>query len=256
MLVRELYAKLGLKTDKASLSFAQRSLTEIKSGLDLIVGAAKVAAKFLSNMVSETAGYAVEVHRVSQMLGISADALQNLQEAADDADVSTGALHMAMRRLAMSGVKDVEGEMYRLADRFAAMPADGRRAALAMELFGRSGAELLPMLTKGSAAMRESAEAAQEMGSIMGEDALEAGLAFHRNMKDLHQRVEGLQRSIAGPFLKTLSKVLERLNAWLTVNKKVITQGMEKAISVVTDLLRSLYVVGRTVVQGWEELAK
>jgi hypothetical protein len=48
------------------------------------------------------------------------------------------------------GLSDTNGTMLALADAFAGMEDGGRKTALAMELLGKSGADLIPFLNQGS----------------------------------------------------------------------------------------------------------
>ena len=77
-----------------------------------------------------------------------------------------------------------EEQLERVADRIAAIPNPAQRAAVAMELFGRGGTAMLPMLAGGAKGLAQWRKEAEEMGRIktkeQAEQATLLNLAFKR----------------------------------------------------------------------------
>lgn len=125
----------------------------------------------------------------------------------------------------IGSVKDADGAflspieiLKRLADQFAAMPDGVAKTALAMELFGRSGAQLIPTLNLGSGAIQQLMDRANELGiSIDGQPQKmqawqkatgELGLAWDSLLQQLgNTGVLGLVTAA----LEKLANVLDRI---------------------------------------------
>ena len=71
-------------------------------------------------------------------------------------------------------LRSTKATLYDVADAFAAMKDGPAKTAYAMELFGKSGADMIATLNEGSAGMREMAEMAEKLGLVIDEDAAEA----------------------------------------------------------------------------------
>jgi hypothetical protein len=110
-------------------------------------------------------------------------------------------------------VKDADGSLrevpdviLEVADRFKGMTDQTKAAALAQEIFGRSGLGLLPTLKLGSAAIREQMEEAKRLGIVWSTDAAKAAEEYNDNLKRVQRAAEGLSRTLVGPLVEGLNK--------------------------------------------------
>ena len=75
--------------------------------------------------------------------------------------------------------------MKKIADKFAVMKDGSEKTALALDLFGRAGAKLIPMLNEGSAGISELQEEARALGIVLGKEDLKAAeLTSMRSKED------------------------------------------------------------------------
>jgi len=125
-----------------------------------------------------------EVAKKSKSLGISGQNLMGFQHAAELAGVSAGGLSTAMQKMqkgvgeAMGGtglakdaiadmgielksfgLLDADEQFLQLADKIAAIQNPAERAAMATAVFGRAGADMLPMLMQGRDAIEGQMDA-------------------------------------------------------------------------------------------------
>jgi hypothetical protein len=242
MVVRELFTLLGLDVDAQSFAKGQLAAEGVMKALGLLRDAAVKAAEALKETIFGTAEAGDRIKELAERTGVNAQALQRMAYGAKQSGVEMDQLAMAMNFLAKKGVKDVQGEMLRLADRFSQMPKDGRRAELAMERFGRSGAALVPFLAKGRAEIERLGKEAEEAGLILDEDALGAADRFSDALDALRGSVRGVMYTIGVPLLKALQPLLESLRAWVVQNRKLIATR-------VTDFLQRLLTVAQWL---WE----
>lgn len=153
-------------------------------------GGAVVAPILASATAFASVGSAI--NDMSKRTGVSAEALSVLAFAADQTGVGMGDVEVAVKKMqktlfaASNGGKeaadalarlglsasDLEGlsadqQMAKIADGLMAIQDPGMRAALAMQIFGKSGTAVLPMLEGGSAGIADFAAQAARLGLIM-----------------------------------------------------------------------------------------
>jgi lambda family phage tail tape measure protein len=116
-------------------------------------------------------------------------------------------------------LKSSEQTMLEVADKFAAMKDGAVKTALAMQLFGKSGAELIPLLNEGSAAIKAQREEAERLGIVMTTEMSAAATEMMDNLKRLDARTEGLKIALAKSLLPAL---IDIINAIIELNGKQV----------------------------------
>lgn len=172
-----------------------------------------------------------DMGELAQKLGVPVESLSALQYAAKILGVEFEGLQAGLLKLSRGmadnpekfeklgiAVRDATGELRptadvlrELADRFQAMPDGAEKTALAMELFGKSGAAMIPMLNAGSAGITGLMEEAQKMGLVISQETADSAGQFNENMDKLKASAGGLAAIIAAQ----LAPVLEKISAWL-----------------------------------------
>jgi hypothetical protein len=181
---------------------ANKDLSVVSMGFDKLGGA---AAAFLSVAAIQQLGVAVrdaanklgDLKDASEAIGITTDALQELQYAAQlsgvSADVLQGSLQKLTKNLgdaAMGGTSakksfdvlglsgaslaamPVDQALSAIADKLAAVENPAQRATLATDLFGKSGLAMVNMLADGSAGLEAMATEAQSLGVVINRDVI------------------------------------------------------------------------------------
>lgn len=206
------------------------------------VFAAKEAAKFagaiaaagaaLFAFAKANADVADQLGKMSQKVGLSVEALSELKYSAGLADVSleslgtglkqlskhmleaqTGSAEMreAFRALGVSATDGVGGPLrktdqvlFDIAEKFSKFPDGPEKSALAMRLFGKSGADLIPLLNQGRDGLIANAEEARKLGVVLSTEAAKNAEEFNDNLRRLKASSEGLAQALAGPLIKAL----------------------------------------------------
>lgn len=109
---------------------------------------------------------------------------------------------------AAGNLRDVEQLLPEVADRFKQLNNDTTEAALAQELFGRSGAELLEFLNRGSDGLRELGDEAKNLGAIIDGDTAKAAAAFNDELDKLRFSTNGYFTLIAREVLPALTELI------------------------------------------------
>lgn len=237
MIVQELVAKLGLEVDGQGFAVAEQLMAAARAGMVAIGAAAGAAAVGLAAAVAKTAAYSDAIDNAAQRTGIGVEALQALRYAAERADVGAEGLQSALNFMAKRGVRDFEAELMRAADELSGMPDGAAKAARAMELFGKQGVGMIPMLNKGSAGLAEMTAFAREAGIVLGEDVVADGAALKAALDELQAYIRGLAFTIAGPFLKPVREWIKSAGEWFRVNRLVISQRFEATVQAIGSAL-------------------
>lgn len=205
------------KTEEGAESIASKFLKGVgiaaKWGAAIVTGAT-VAGTAIFGLATNAAATADEIDKMSQKIGISTDAYQEwsyvmgqngmdidklstgmktLVAQMDSAASGTASAQENFEKLGVSiynadgSLKDQETMLNEVMHALADMENGTEKARLATELFGRAGSEMMPMLNQGSAAMDELTQRAHELGLVMSEDAVDAGVKLGDTIDDIKQ---------------------------------------------------------------------
>jgi deoxyhypusine synthase len=205
MIVRELFAKLGIEVDEAAFHAADAAIAGVKGGL-IAIGAAVSAARLaLAAMVKSTADYATEVHNLAQTTGVTTENLQvlgyagklagvgmeevasgltHLSKSAFEASTSGGAAGEAFYRLGIDAydasgkVKDINQLLPEVAVALGKVTNPTERTALAMQLLGRGGARLTQTFAKFGGDLEAVKKEAVALGIVLDEKTIAQGEAL------------------------------------------------------------------------------
>lgn len=228
-------AKFTGDVGKASQQMARLTAEAGKIGAAL--GASiGVGLKVIGGLVKESIDAADATAKMAQSLGTSTESLSQLTYAADLSGVSQEALATSMGKLARQAadaasgsktagavfeamgvqVTDANGSLKgtdqllaEVADRFASYEDGAAKTALAQELFGKSGAQLIPLLNSGASGIDALKEEADRLGITLSGPASKAAEAFNDNLSRLNAAKQGLGRQIAQQLLPTLSNLTD-----------------------------------------------
>ncbi len=217
------------KTDGETKTVSQR----IRTGLKVAAVAAGAAAVKLGkdsvaafkSAAGETLGYqrvlggtaeeASQLRFAIKMSGVDAGVgskgftlfSKTLSKAAE-----TGKGTKAMTKLLGEGFTDAQGKLLPmnkilpgLMDKFQKMPAGPERTALAMKLFGKNGAAMLPFLTKGSSGLAELSKKSDEYGQTLSGSNLQALKDSKSAQRDWGAAVEGFKVQFGAQLLPMIT---------------------------------------------------
>lgn len=258
MIVAELAAVLGLQVDQAAWNRGEQTISRVKSSIGTLAAAVGLAfgAHEIVHAIETVADLGDHAVKAAQKLGITAEAVQELGYAAKKSDVDQGELEISLTHLARSlqevhkgegpasdafkklglsaqdpAVKagNLDGTLMKLADRFAAMPDGATKTALAMDLFGKSGAQLIPLLDSGSAGIKELREEATRLGIVIKTPDAKRFEVMNDAVTALKARFEGVRNAIIVAVLPALEKIVDgatRFFDYLSANKDVAEAGL------------------------------
>ena len=194
------------------------------------------------------------IQKMSARTGMSAKALSELGFAAERSGTNLKTLEKGGRRMQRNivdagrglstavdafgmlglSVDDLNGlspekQFELIADRISKIEDPTKRAALAQMIFGRAGAELIPLLNEGAAGMAKLRKKAQELGITMSQDDANAAAKLTDAMSDVWAAAKAGAFHIGAALADALteaavkmSELVARASAWVRENQGLI----------------------------------
>lgn len=217
---------------------AETAGTKIRAGLRLgaqafaVLGtAATGAATAMTVLVNRTAGYADEVDKAAIRTRLARSTVQELRFVADQAGGSFQAIEANVRaftgrlaemergskvvagtfdRLGVSvydangALRDTEALFLDTITALAGVENETERAALAVQAFGETGTELLPILSAGADGIEAMRDKANELGLVLDDQRIGALVQYKDSVSRIGQAFEAVQREVSIGFLPVL----------------------------------------------------
>ena len=229
----------GMKNAQTGL---QKFAGIAKTGALAIAGAMAAAGGAIATAMAGVITRAGDMYELSQALGLTVEDLSRMTYAAELSGVQIEGLEKAIKKLSVSlfdasqsgtgaaanafrmlGISAVDAEgnvrpvidvMGDLADRFSKMPGGAEKTALAIRVFGKAGADMIPMLNEGRDGLQEMYDEAQRLGIVLDTETAASAEALGDELTRLNAAKDGVitkittgmlpaLRSMAGALIKT-----------------------------------------------------
>lgn len=148
----------------------------------------------------------------------------------------------------MRGADAVMGD---LAERFAGMEDGAAKTKLAVDLFGKAGAELIPFLNGGRDGMAALAAEADRLGVTISSSASAAAEAFNDNLSKLQFAMNGVGQRAAAQLTPMLTALTDEL-----LNSADGAEVLQGAAWALSTTLKSVVSVGVVVSAIFEAVGK
>lgn len=255
----------GLTVGATSLTKTFSSL----AGPALIAGAAIAAVgvaaiagvKAIYDLSKSTAEFGSTIFDASQKTGLGAERLSAMKFAADQSGTSLDAVTAATARFskvlgdAANGSEQAEAKLKRLGvtstdldtalkqalATIVKVPPGAQQMALAMDAFGKSGADLLPFIKSFDGDLDALTEKAKKLGVTITDEAAAAADEFGDQLDTLNAQFDGIGRTIGTAFMGPFNDMARALSDFLTQNQDAIKRWGTNA----ADVIRGVGVVMR-----------
>ncbi|MEW6199175.1 MAG: phage tail tape measure protein [Planctomycetota bacterium] len=192
--------------------------------------------------------------------------LRKMQKVVTEAATGSASATEALGRLGLS-VTDLvslnpEQQFKLIADRLSKIQDPTQRAALAMEVFGKSGTRLLPLLADGAKGLEEYQRKARELGLTVSTETAKDAAALADTLDTLWRVLKQSAFTIGAalaPTIKDLGDAVTRavvcVTEWLKQNKALIVTALQVAAAVtavgVGLIVTGTLISGVGAVFGW-----
>lgn len=266
MEVKELVTKLGFKVDNKGINSYQAKIKALTTAAIALSAAFVAVGASVFKITRDTTKFGDELAKTSQKLGVSVESLQKLKFAGSLAGVSFGSLQNALKRFsrnivdAKDGTETAVDAFKRLnidpktitnseqafldvADAISKMEDGFVKTAVAQELFGRAGADLLPLFNSGSQGIKAAGVELEELGFILSTDVAKASEVFNDNLFRIGTVIEGIKFQIGAELLPVLSELVDDTLAWVKANKQLIALKIKNYLDLFIKMVKFLYGV-------------
>lgn len=241
-------SKTGEKAEGLGSKLGKGVKTAAKWGAAVGVGAIAAGAGILK-MATSSAETTDRIDKLSQKIGMSRQGFQEMDFIASQSGMSIDSLQVGFKTLRTSmeqaekgtgngakafadlgiSVKDSSGnlrdqeEVFNEAvNKLQSMEDGTEKAMLATKLFGKSGQELMPLLNGASGSMDEMRQQANDLGLVLGDDAINAGVAFTDTMDQLQRSFGTAVAAIGVEFMPMITKFADFIIANMPTIQSVI----------------------------------
>lgn len=214
-----------------------------------VVGAAAALGTAAFKMATDTSEAADRVDKLSQKMGMSRQgfqewdyimsqngmtmdsaqtAMKSMTAAMDDLDKGgkKGAETLGKLGITTQDLKNMSQEdiFEKSIKALQSMPDGYEKAALASQLFGKQGRELLPLINGEAGSIDELKKKAHELGMVMGDDTVDAGVKFTDTMDSFKRAMGGAMAKLGGAVLPIVQQVMDVLIDNMPLIQSLITQ--------------------------------
>lgn len=280
---------------KLDYSGIDKQVSKIKSNLTTgFKAVAKAGTVALGGITAAIGGVATasvkisettdRVDKMSQRLGLSRDAFQEWDFVLSQSGSSIDSMQMGMKTLTQK-MEDSTTEGSAAADTFKKLgvnvqDANGNfkdqevvfdevikslqgmedgieKAAIAQEIFGRNGQELLPLINADAEAIEEMKQQAHDLGLVLSDETIDAGVSLTDTMDQMKRASTSLITSGLTPMLQPINDLLQGFIGLTTgvagakeQMQTALQDLVDNSISLLTDMLPDVLEFGAMLVKS------
>lgn len=246
----KLSGKLGLPFAALSAAVGGLSIMSVKSA---VVGFTEMGEAVQKGALK--AGMSVEQYQrmkyVAEQSGTSIEAMEGslsklnrqVGEAAAGKNKNLAGL---MQRLGVN-MRDSNGQVRagidllpQLADAFQRNENPAVRARMGMALFGKSYAEILPLLAEGSEGIADNLKRFDRIKGVLGPTEIRAAKDLGDSFKDLELVMKGFQGTVAKELVPVIRPLVDGLVAWWVANKKPVSVEVSKMAKELAEYIKTI----------------
>lgn len=225
------------------------------------VGAAATIGTAAYAMANATAGEADVIDKLSERTSINREELQRWMHAADQSGVSSDVFETAVKKMSSTlddaaqgsstaldslnriglTLEDLNGlsteqKFDKITSALADMEAGTERNALGADLFGKAYTEMLPLLNAGSEGINALKKEADDLGIVMSEDAVKAGVVLGDTIANVKAAFKGAMNQLGNAIIPVVQKFADFIIQSLPTVQKLI----EKIAPLLVDIFEQL----------------
>lgn len=274
----ELEQALGGAADSSAKSFGSKFSSTLstlgKVGAAAVGAATAATGALVGNLVSATssvAEYGDNIDKMSQKMGISAEAYQEWEAVMQHSGTSMETLKASMKTMSTAvesgneaferlGITEEEIANLSQEDIFSRvieglqdMGEGTERTYLAGQLLGRGATELGALLNTSAEETEAMKQRVHELGGVMSDEAVKSAAGFQDSLQDMKTAMSGITRSLATDFLPTMTSIMDGVANLLSGDKDLgleqIQKGIDDFIKGITEKLPEIMEVGFDIIK-------
>lgn len=250
------------KTDDKAKGIGQRLASGIGTAAKWgagIVAAAGAGAAALYGVATKSAEASDHIDKMSQKIGISRTAYQELDFILSQNSMSVDQLQGGMKKLvntmqsaqdgnktavatfaelgisvtdSSGALRNQEDVFYEVISVLQGMGNETERNALANDIFGKSASEMAPLLNAGAGSMEDLRQKAHDLGLVLSDETIDAGVAFTDTQDQVKRALASVTTQLGAEVMPIINDFLQWVLAHMPEIQAVIKVAFD-AIHVV-----------------------
>lgn len=242
-----------------------KTLGKLKTAFAAVVSVAAVAkvAQSVKGLADSVSAAGDRIDKNSQALGMSRKAYQEWDYILGQSGASIDSLGVSMKTLndaILSGgdgtvtalktlglsLKDLKGmsqedQFEAMVEAFQKMPAGAQKSALAMQMFGRQGQALMPLLNSAPGTVNSLRQDMERMGFVMSDSMVDASVKYGDTLDNLKHTADGLKNTLGYALMEPLTGIFDTITNFFAQES---TQQALDAFAVDLNNLGNLVLTG------------
>ena len=209
------------------------------------------------NAASDVASYGDNIDKMSQKMGISAEAYQEWDAVMQHSGTSMETMKASMKTLATAAEtgKDAFDKLGISQEEIANMSqeqlfestiaalqqvdSETERTYLAGQLLGKGATELGALLNTSAEDTQAMRDRVRELGGVMSSEAVSASAAFQDQLQDMQTAFSGLSRNMMSEFLPSMTTVMAGLTDIFSGNSDAGVAKISEGVTAIADGIMS-----------------
>jgi len=259
----------GGKTWSAAFGGAAKGAV---TAVTAVTGATVAMGTAVVKSASATAQYGDNIDKMSQKMGMTAEAYQEWDAVMQHSGTSMETMKASMKTLAnaaesgndafaLLGITEEDLATLNQQELFERTIAglqnmeDGtQRTYVAGKLLGRGATELGALLNTSAEDTQAMRDRVHELGGVMSDEAVKAAAAYQDSLQDMQTAFQGLSRGLTSEFLPGIKTTMDGLAELFTGNNEaglgLISQGIDNLLGSLTEQLPRFMEIGLGIVES------
>ena len=251
-------------------------LGKVGLGAGAVIGAVTTGVTALSGAVvsgvNDLAEYGDNIDKMSQKMGISAEAYQEWDAVMQHSGTSMETLKASMKTMANAvennneafaqlGITEEQLATMSQEDIFSSvitglqnMEEGTERTYIAGQLLGRGATELGALLNTSAEETQAMKDRVHELGGVLSDEAVKASASFQDQLQDMQTAQQSLSRNMLSDFLPSITTVMGGLTDLFAGDyesgAEQISNGIDNIITTVTEKLPQFMNVGAEIIMN------
>ena len=259
----------GGKTWSASFGGAAKGAV---TAVTAVTAATAAMGAAVVKSASDTAAYGDNIDKMSQKMGMTAEAYQEWDAVMQHSGTSMETMKASMKTLANAaesgnaafealGITEQELATLNQQELFERTIAglqnmeDGtQRTYVAGQLLGRGATELGALLNTSAEDTQAMRDRVHELGGVMSNEAVKAAAAYQDSLQDMQTAMQGLSRGLTQEFMPGIKTAMDGLTELFTGNTDsgiaLISQGVDDLLANLTEQLPRFMEIGMGIIEA------
>jgi hypothetical protein len=249
--------RLGSAVRGAGSALGSAAATGARVGgavaIGAVAGTVAIASKIRAEMdrAAKSANLTVEefsrLKHAARLSGTSIEAVEKgsrklqegLSKAKPSAEFRSGLKALGVQAKDLEKVSP-EKRLQLIADGLQKVEDDAIKTEIAVRLFGKGGAEMVPLLQNGGAALQAMGDEAAELGLVFSGDAAAAAERLGDAQQKLGDAVKGTLTEAFASIVPLLADLAEKAVEWVKANREIVSGKLQAGVQSLVKVFQSL----------------